>query len=114
MSKNAGYFQLFPAIDVEIESKNKRGRKSQAKTSFARQDYIHHTQQIFPDLFKDLPATASTRAPAASTSTAAAAASTLTARRRYYYSYYYSCDINHFSYCIEHIPLIIKHFFCIY
>ena len=32
--------------------------KPQAQTAFTRQDYIHHTQQLFPDLFKDLPATA--------------------------------------------------------
>ena len=75
MSKNAGYFQSFPAVAVAIESKNKRGRKPIAQTAFTRQEYIHHTQQLFPDLFKDLPATA------ASTSTAASA-STSTPRRR--------------------------------
>ena len=68
MSKTAGYFQTFPAVDVEIKSENKRGRKPLSKSAFTRQDYIHHTQQIFPDLLKDLPATASTAAAAATIS----------------------------------------------
>jgi len=68
-------FQSFPAVAVAIKSNNRRGRKPLALTALTRQEYIHHTQQIFPDLFKDLPATA------ASTSTAASA-STKTPRRR--------------------------------
>ena len=54
-----------------------RFRKPQAQTAFKRQDYIHHTQQIFPDLIKDLPATAS--AVAAASTSIAATATTLTA-----------------------------------
>ena len=57
-----------------------RYRKPQFQTAFTRQDYIHHTQQIFPDLLKDLPATASTVA-AAPTLTSLEG-STKTPRRR--------------------------------
>jgi len=63
-------------------------RKPQAQTAFTKQGFIHHTQQIFPDLIKVLPATASTVA-AALTSTAATASistsledSTKTPRKR--------------------------------
>ena len=63
-------------------------RKPQAQTAFTKQGFIHHTQQIFPDLIKNLPATASTVA-AALTSTAATASistsledSTKTPRKR--------------------------------
>ena len=52
MSKTAGYFQSFPAVDIAIESKNKRGRKplEKATAALTRQEYLHHTQELFPNL----------------------------------------------------------------
>jgi hypothetical protein len=76
MSKTAELFQSFPALDIPIESNAKRGPKSKkdkAGLALTRCEYIHQTQELFPNLQI---ASASTFSAATASATAATASTT--------------------------------------
>ena len=52
MSKSSGYFQNFPAVDLKIESNNKRGYKKSTKvpSALTREQYSQQTDELFPNL----------------------------------------------------------------
>ena len=52
-------FDTWPALEIAIESNNKRGRKGKidkAGPALTRTEYIHHTKDLFPNVYKDIAA----------------------------------------------------------
>ena len=79
MGKTSNLFQSFPALDLPIESNAKRGpkcKKDKAGQALTRAEYIHQTQEIFPNL-KILSDSSS-----ATTSSASASSSTANKKKR--------------------------------